>query len=749
MSPATVSHFAWRTTVACPPRPAIFFPATAPYPRFRTAPVVLAACLFLSYLSFCSPPLLAAAPAQPATGELIPIQLTLDMYWRNAPHGGLVKSGDLHTEVSGFLKLTQKEKIDYGGEEQWYEPVDVKGQTRFGNVLRTTSHGACANQVAKTSRGSTLYDRFMSLQEAGDMPVFQFHNFDDLAALQGETAGLLNMVTYTGKHADLLRLQTAASNPQAVLDLLFADTKSSSSHNVFSQLTFLPPPVLVSGEERGAPAAGADCGPMGPAQDAFGPTVGITIGNIPMTADGRPGAGSCSGTVNDIGNFTLGIDAQSCEQISAVPPGDVSYVVQWSFGARKAGKNLVTIDGPDCGCMDAEQEGPGQFTFTATAGHPGGEFSPFEIDTGSGEEPRIVKNSGGNNATLVLAADKTSGGTTIKTTYTRDGASETHSHTVDFCALDAIALADDLTDFSFTDGASPTLEIQAETGPAWFNGEAVEENSLHWQLDEMSGGTRTEIVSDKGLKASFVYRGLPLSNQSFGPRDLSLKIAGKDCDCKRTRQIRTFFPPLAKNHPGPGQGETANWFHYWGQTNAGRPYRPRYVPDLVSCDGRPAAGRYDWDKDAIFLSDNILKFNCTRRPDGTSAEWLDCYAETLRHEITHQKELKAWWGPLGMRPPICPDSLTQVASIAAKVLTGIDSDMDLVPDYVEKQLQDSRGCSHVSPRSCSGRPANVSGAGVKDLEMNAYQAGWSWVLGSATKEDWSCDGHQWTGGSCP
>jgi hypothetical protein len=60
-----------------------------------------------------------------------------------------------------------------------------------------------------------------------------------------------------------------------------------------------------------------------------------------------------------------------------------------------------------------------------------------------------------------------------------------------------------------------------------------------------------------------------------------------------------------------------------------------------------------------------------------------------------------------------------------------DPDLDQVPNWVELA---EPGCSPVSSHSCTARPF----AEVGDAEMNAYWTGWTWALGSANSEDWSC-----------
>lgn len=173
-------------------------------------------------------------------------------------------------------------------------------------------------------------------------------------------------------------------------------------------------------------------------------------------------------------------------------------------------------------------------------------------------------------------------------------------------------------------------------------------------------------------------------------------------------------------------------------TGAGQGFDPVYDPGRKSCSGKPIVGQYDYKTDRLYLTDGIYSNVCAARVDGKNAEKYDCYAETLRHESVHGRELRAWWGE-GQDLPGC--GVSDLPNNIVKILINHDSDLDLVPDAVEKRLAPTRGCDPEKSPSCEGVPWWL---GVGDVEMNAYREGWAaWALCSNKGEDWSEDGQQW------
>lgn len=213
--------------------------------------------------------------------------------------------------------------------------------------------------------------------------------------------------------------------------------------------------------------------------------------------------------------------------------------------------------------------------------------------------------------------------------------------------------------------------------------------------------------------------------------------ANEDCDCQAEKEVRVFFHPEAKNHPGNGAGETPNWFYYWMQTGAAEGLAALYskvITSPLAGDSKPQ-GQYNYAEDAIYLSDAIYSGRCFPRSakfGGGKSGGIDCMAEILRHENQHKLERWEWWGAAN---PVAEGFIGRPG----------DPDYDLVPTEVETGLAKERDCDPHKPYSCSGRPNGY----VKDMEMNAYNVGWGWQRGDAKAEDWACDESQWTGGACP
>lgn len=120
----------------------------------------------------------------------------------------------------------------------------------------------------------------------------------------------------------------------------------------------------------------------------------------------------------------------------------------------------------------------------------------------------------------------------------------------------------------------------------------------------------------------------------------------------------------------------------------------------------------------------------THAPTGRQAQGIDCFAETIRHELQHRVDAIEWWGtPQG--------PYTGSGNLLS------DVDLDNVPNEVERGLP---GCSQISKYSCTDR----SFSEVSDAEIRAYYVGWQWPLNSVNTEDWSCGklGKQWRGRKC-
>lgn len=164
----------------------------------------------------------------------------------------------------------------------------------------------------------------------------------------------------------------------------------------------------------------------------------------------------------------------------------------------------------------------------------------------------------------------------------------------------------------------------------------------------------------------------------------------------------------------------------------------KQIPAVNSASDEVVA-RWDLEREMLLVSGRLVQPDACRaavddtpdhRPTGRdAAEGIDCFAETLRHELQHRTDAIEWWGsPRGPYGRI--DS----------GLVSLDLDGDNVPGTVELPL----GCNPLSKYSCAPF------ANATDTEIRAYYVGWKWPLGNANAEDWSCGelSKQWHGTKC-
>jgi hypothetical protein len=444
-------------------------------------------------------------------------------------------------------------------------------------------------------------------------------------------------------------------------------------------------------------------------------------------------------------------------------PGTIPLEATVTWNLRKGpARSHVRVYGSDCGCID-----PGEtqtsMRFIAGASPAGGEFSEF-IVTASGQQPEILSNAGGEQPSLEIAGTRETGTVTLKIRYRRNGiVAESEPFTVEFCDIEDIELADgDEHDLAFDlDGR---LDVEAKA-KAWRGGRDVT-GGLEWDLEEMGAPTSlaAEPSEQKGERIRFTYTGLPRRNSDFGPKRLTATIGGT-CDCEREEIVRTFYPDVADDHPDDG---TPNWFYYWKQTSAvPDEVKPilHYLPSISdpNMPGRPIA-RYDHASQRILISSDVFgrgacrgQVDATGAPAGRTAEGIDCFGETVRHELQHRADAIAWWGS-----PAGPYQVNLLEWFLK------DWDHDQVPNTVEERLAGCRPGEWVNAPldlarlltmqhdliergkrtwfTCQKRPFSD----VTDAEINAYEQGWTWPIGSADREDWSCGelSKQWNGKKC-
>lgn len=446
-------------------------------------------------------------------------------------------------------------------------------------------------------------------------------------------------------------------------------------------------------------------------------TSGSTTGKTPLT-------GSAENVTYTLRGGQLALAPQGARE-SFNETANLRALHRWTVGAASGAGVRVAIEGPACGCMDAEKPEGDPLHYTAKASVPGGTFTRFAV-VSSGDAPREIRNTAGSAPELQLAARPGTRSLTLRVTYAVNGAEHSAEQVVNLCAMDSISLPDG-EDLAFSGDPEGRLEVKATSG-ATLNGAPVTQH-LRWTLQQMGSGTREETVTGTGGSAILAYVGLPEHNSAFGEKRIEAELSRDGCECRRSRKFRAFFRGAASNHPGAADDRLPNFMYYWLQTAAGQNVpasRVRYVRGMDDGSGGVVAGRADDDEGLVLMSDAARTRDCyprhdpaTRAPTGQAApKGIDCFAETLRHEWAHVTEYRLWW----------PDGYSMAS----------DLDLDGVPNTVEAATP---GCSATSQRSCTGRPL----ATVSDREFQAYWIGWTWPIGSADKEDWSTCGRQWNG----
>lgn len=218
---------------------------------------------------------------------------------------------------------------------------------------------------------------------------------------------------------------------------------------------------------------------------------------------------------------------------------------------------------------------------------------------------------------------------------------------------------------------------------------------------------------------SYIHKGLPSANTGFGDHQMVMKVDGSQ---SQVANFRLFFSRTAINWPG-NDGVTPNWFHYWNMTTAtyGSP---------VYVSGSRCQTVYEGGKWVAHIEDDVSSGSF---PSYISAEGIDAFAWSCRHEAQHVENDTAWY-PSGYD--------------ASK-----DSDGDIIPDTLEASLGQkfhptlNGGAGYDPTQAVTPNLTDEFhyGAGFNDNEdytQRMQRQNHPWTNGSADKEDWASPGHQ-------
>ncbi|MBU1742900.1 MAG: hypothetical protein KKC37_15265 [Proteobacteria bacterium] len=255
-------------------------------------------------------------------------------------------------------------------------------------------------------------------------------------------------------------------------------------------------------------------------------------------------------------------------------------------------------------------------------------------------------------------------------------------------------------------------------------------NKVRWTFPTIKGSQR-KVTYPTGRK-TFVrvtYTKLPPKNSAFGPKVVKARLEAGGCRVSDQRRFYVFYPLGERNNPA---GKYPNWFYYWRQTPAARPYGQRVRIEyggtwFKGCKQRlvPAIFHPGWAYKTLHVCDLsrdnfrldyplINRYWVNKFKGFLTARYIDVFALAVIHEYVHQRCYHAWR--------------------AGKTI--IDNDQDGIPDGVELGMK-------FSPKKFQTYyPQKLSKIGG-DEEWLAYEEMGRHNPGQFKKHDWAAPGSQW------
>jgi len=285
-----------------------------------------------------------------------------------------------------------------------------------------------------------------------------------------------------------------------------------------------------------------------------------------------------------------------------------------------------------------------------------------------------------------------------------------------------------------------TLELEAKTVPERYA------DSVEWTIPEIEGSNRTITPAStsstpKGRKLTVVYKGLPEDNNEFGRKTVKATLKIDSCKIEKTREVQLFYPRDEKNNP---EGKYPNWYYYWKQTPAARPFGQN-VRIAYECEGIPSArcacgqrgviGQYNpyysghktinicnlktntWDPDTFYVKLPAVKRSIPSTLSGRgflAYTYIDTFAVDVMHEFTHFNNFHTFW-PQGWKE-------------------SEDRDMDDIPDRLEEGMG-----FRPDMKQTYWREIDLGG----DEEFLTLEATYDYRIGTFDEYDWARPGKNW------
>ena len=286
--------------------------------------------------------------------------------------------------------------------------------------------------------------------------------------------------------------------------------------------------------------------------------------------------------------------------------------------------------------------------------------------------------------------------------------------------------------FSSDNPGELTMDLVADVTPTQY------EQEIEWILPNIEGSTRTvEPASGRGRHVTVTYKGLPESNDQFGPKTIVAMVNVGGCATLDTRQVKVFYLRDAANNPG---GQQPNWFYYWKQTPAGKPRGqlvnleyggltvghctdPRVPAQYTPGLGHATIHVCDLNKLGSEFQNRFPKvsINPPYFEGWGESKYIDTFATLVIHEFVHWQAYHTWREGKTLQQ-----------------MNAEDTDQDGVPNTAEADF-------HFDPAKFQthfpNHPElkNIGG----DEEWLAYSSMVEIKFGTLDKYDWARPGKQW------
>jgi hypothetical protein len=274
-----------------------------------------------------------------------------------------------------------------------------------------------------------------------------------------------------------------------------------------------------------------------------------------------------------------------------------------------------------------------------------------------------------------------------------------------------------------------TLKLSARANPSRYD------SQIKWTIPDIPGARKAVVPKNAtGPQVTVHYVGMPKNNSDFGPKTITASVEADGCPATETRTVRFFFPLLAKNNPGR---RYPNWFYYWKQTPAARPYgqhvRIEYGGtnfNMCRYASVPAQYTPGHAYKTVHVCDMSrlgttfpLRFPLIHRSwtpmlkGYRTTHFIDTFGVAVIHEFFHWRAYHNW----------------------KKGRTFTDADNDGVPDHLEPGLRLR------ADRQQTYLPVTLSRIQY-DEEWLAYETMRNYPPGKYRKYDWAYPGSQWPAG---